>query len=311
MPPKATPAAPTRQEVDPTWDHHQLFESVSETIYALPALFESDLVISGVLATDLFTFNTSLGATIESQVVTALNRLRGRWDPDNRYIAYSFVRQPQTFPDVTLRSATPGANPRILMGIELKGWYVLAKEREPSFRFKVTPQVCAPCDLLVVYPWALSDVVSGSPQLFSPFVEQARYAAEYRNWHWQHGKVGRGGDTSIRLSAIATSYPSKSDEISDTPASDKGGNFGRIARVGIMDEYMTQVFKEELVGIPLDAWQRFLSVFSEEADDAVLRRRLEQMAQQLTTPQRDLSTEELRALREHVEAVVAILGGDD
>ena len=40
------------------------------------------------------------------------------------------------------------------MGIELKGWYVLAKEKEPSFRYKVTPAVCAPADLLVVVPWA-------------------------------------------------------------------------------------------------------------------------------------------------------------
>ena len=30
------------------------------------------------------------------------------------------------------------------MGIELKGWYVLAKEREPSFRQKVTPAACSP-----------------------------------------------------------------------------------------------------------------------------------------------------------------------
>lgn len=30
------------------------------------------------------------------------------------------------------------------MGIELKGWHVLAKEREPSFRYKVTPAACSP-----------------------------------------------------------------------------------------------------------------------------------------------------------------------
>jgi hypothetical protein len=49
------------------------------------------------------------------------------------------------------------------MGIELKGWYVLAKEKEPSFRYKVTLTVCAPADLLVVVPWALSNVISGRP----------------------------------------------------------------------------------------------------------------------------------------------------
>lgn len=126
---------------------------------ALPAFFESELVISGVLATDLFTFNSSLGSTIEAQVTSQLNRLRETWDPDKKYTLYRFVRNPQTFPDVTLRAAAPDVDPPILLGIELKGWYVLAKEKEPSFRMVVNPAVTAPWDLLAVYPWALSDTV--------------------------------------------------------------------------------------------------------------------------------------------------------
>jgi len=72
------------------------------------------------------------------------------------------------------------------MGIELKGWYLLAKEGEPSFRFQVTPRACAIQDLVVVVPWELINVISGKPQVFAPYVENARYAAEYRNYHWQH-----------------------------------------------------------------------------------------------------------------------------
>jgi hypothetical protein len=125
----------------------------------LPSRFQSELVISGVLATDLFAFNSSLGATIEEQFVASLNRLRNLWDPEQRYTLFSFERQPQTFPDVVLRASAPDVKPRVLMGIELKGWYVLAKEREPSFRYKVTPAVCAPGDLLTVVPWALSNVI--------------------------------------------------------------------------------------------------------------------------------------------------------
>lgn len=78
---------------------------MKKAVFALPASFESELVISGVLATDLFAFNVSLGATIEEQLVASLNKLRAVWDPDQKYALYSFKRQPQTFPDVILRNS--------------------------------------------------------------------------------------------------------------------------------------------------------------------------------------------------------------
>lgn len=175
------PAPPVEQSPDERWEHYNLWNAVRGAIAALPSRFQSELVISGVLATDLFAFNSSLGATIEEQVIASLNRLRTVWDPDQRYALYSFERQPQTFPDVILRTSSPNVEPKVILGIELKGWYVLTKEREPSFRYKVTPAVCAPGDLLVVVPWALDKVVSGSPQVFTPFVIGARHAADYRN----------------------------------------------------------------------------------------------------------------------------------
>lgn len=233
-----------------------------KALYALPARFESDLTISGVLATDLFAFNSALGATIEEQVVASLNRLRELWDPDRKYSLYEFERQPQTFPDVVLKAAAPGVEPAILMGIELKGWYVLAKEKEPSFRYKVTPGVCAEADLLAVIPWALSNVVSGSPRVFEPYVEGARFAAEYRNWWWEHHRQS-GGDKTITLSEVTTNYPVKGDAISDRPNSDSGGNFGRYARTGLMDDYIAKVFEDRLAGIPIAAWQQFLKGFSD------------------------------------------------
>ncbi|MBS0480261.1 MAG: hypothetical protein JSR79_13315 [Proteobacteria bacterium] len=252
------------------------FGAVQKAIYTLPSRFESELVISGVLATDLFAFNSSLGATIEEQVISSLNRLRSVWDPDQRYSLYSFERQPQTFPDVVLRSSAPNVEPRIILGIELKGWYVLAKEREPSFRYKVTPAVCAPADLLVVVPWALDNVISGSPQVFSPFVIGARQAAEYRNWYWQHIR-DTSGDRTITLSSVDHPYPSKSDAIADRPASDSG-NFGRLARAGVMVSYISELFDDKLAGIPLSAWQRFLGLFTESRSNADVERGLDRLA---------------------------------
>ena len=277
--PAGTPSPPTLTGPPDDWEHIDLYRSVVNALYALPSLFESELVIAGVLATDLFALNAALGATLEVQVVEGLNRIRSVWDPDERYALYRFVRQPQTFPDVTLRASAPGVEPGVLLGIELKGWYVLAKEREPTFRFKVTPAVCQPQDLLVVYPWALQNVLSGSPRLFAPFVVEAGYAAAYRNWYWQHGRETTD-DRSVALSTATDPYPEKSDRISDAPAYDAGGNFGRIARYGIMDEYLAALAREQLAGIPIDAWQRFLRLFSQDWTETGVVRALERMARE-------------------------------
>lgn len=271
MPATDPDSPPSPEAINPAadWEHIDLWHAVRKALHTLPSRFQSELVISGVLATDLFAFNSSLGATIEEQFVASLNRLRNLWDPEQRYALFSFERQPQTFPDVVLRASAPDVKPRVLMGIELKGWYVLAKEREPSFRYKVTPTVCAPADLLTVVPWALSNVISGSPRVFSPFVIGACHAAEYRNWHWQYAKGGKG-NSSIKLSSVSGYYPTKSDMIADDAASDKGKNFGRLARTGVMDKYMEDLFDEKLAGIPIAAWQKFLAIFTESRAEATI-----------------------------------------
>ena len=286
---KPPPPGPT--EPDPTGEHIELWKAVKKAIFTLPSQFASKLVISGVLATDLFAFNSSLGATIEEQVIASLNKLRSVWDPEQKYALYSFERQPQTFPDVVLRASAPDVEPQILMGIELKGWYALAKESEPSFRYKVTPAVCAPADLLVVVPWALSKVISGSPQVFVPYVISARQAAEYRNWYWEHAK-GAKGDNSITLSTVATNYPTKCDMISDRPASDSGGNFGRFARTKAMDSYIKELFDDKLAGIPLWAWQRFLSLFTESQTTSDVIRGLDALASSLATSTHNAEVQE-------------------
>ena len=278
-----------------------------KAVYALPSRFESELAISGVLATDLFAFNSSLGATIEEQVIISLNKLRAVWDPNQKYSLYSFERQPQTFPDVVLRASAPDVDPPVIMGIELKGWYVLAKESEPSFRYKVTPAVCAPSDLLVVVPWALSKVISGSPQVFTPYVIGARQAAEYRNWYWEHAKGG-AGDNSIINSTANAYYPTKSDAISDRAASDGGGNFGRFARTKVMDSYIKELFDDRLAGIPLSAWQKFLSLFTENQTTDEVLRKLETFSGGVALSA--LTEEAQRAIRDKLFEIGEILSTD-
>lgn len=300
------PGLPPERADDPHPD--TLAGKIFAALHALPPQFESDLAISGVQATDLFTFNASLGATIEEQVVDALNGLRSAtWDQDEQYAQYRFVRQPQTFPDVVLKAAAPGVEPDILFGIELKGWYVLAKEREPSFRYRVTPSVCAPDDFLVVFPWALSRVISGKPELFAPYVVPARYAAEYRNWHWEN-VVRRGrGDGRISLSTVTHSYPAKAQEIGDEPVSDRGGNFGRFARTGLMDDFMEKLFADELAGIPLDAWQKFLKLFGEQTPTERIDRELDRMAREAAARHAAARQEDIESLQERIREVVELL----
>lgn len=167
---QSKPAAPSRQLPAIGWEHYQLYKAVREAISSLPIYFRTETHISGIMATDLHTLNTVLGATIEEQVVRTLNLIRNTWDPDEKYALYSLVRQAQTFPDVLLRKTS---SDEILLGIELKGWYLLAKEAEPSLRFQTTGAACAKQDLIVVVPWVLGNVISGSPILFEPFIERS------------------------------------------------------------------------------------------------------------------------------------------
>lgn len=270
------------QDLPSTHDeHYQLYKDVREAISSLPIYFRTETYISGIMATDLHTLNSVLGATIEEQVVRTLNLIRSTWDPDGKYALYSFVRQSQTFPDVLLRRTSAE---EILLGIELKGWYLLAKEAEPSLRFQVTSAACAKRDLIVVVPWVLGNVISGSPILFEPFIESARYAADYRNYHWQHIRQTKQ-DTHIEIPTGVGPYPSKADQILDRPRADGGGNFGRLARTRIMDTYMQRLNALQLCGIRTDYWRQFFKIFQESTTDAEARvalERLKQRAQQMT-----------------------------
>ena len=261
-------------------EHYALYVGVRDAIASLPNHFVSTTLISGILATDLHTLNTVLGATIEDQVVKTLNRLRNVWDPNQKYESYYFIRQAQTFPDVLLRNSTNVTD--ILLGIELKGWYLLAKEGEPSLRFQSTAAACAERDLVVVVPWVLEHVVSGSPVVFDPFIESARYAAEYRNYHWTSVRK-TNQDVGIAVPSSISPYPSKADQILDKPASDRGGNFGRLARTGLMDNYIRALDNVMLCGIEAIYWREFLGIFRENTSSKEARSALQKLKKRLKT----------------------------
>ena len=255
-----------------------LYQRVINAVFALPSHFRSSLDIKGIRATDLYTLNSALGAAIEQSVVDNLNAIRAVWDPNDEFQSYAFVRQAQAFPDVRLQTDSPSVAPRILMGIELKGWFALAKEGEPSFRYLVTPNACADADLLVVFPWLLDEIVSGTPRLLRPFVTEARYAAEERNHYWQVKRDVTGQGSQINLATHQTPYPVKADQANDLAIQDTGNNFGRVARSGLMAAFISSMMNLPAAGIPLGAWQRFIKIFADGKSAENIRSGLKQIA---------------------------------
>ena len=157
----------------------------------------------------------------------------------------------------------------------------------------------------MVVPWALSKVISGSPQVFSPFVMGARQAAEYRNWYWEFARIDRGGARGITLSDVATNYPAKSDPIGDIPESDNSGNFGRLARSRVMENYIDELFEDKLSGIPLLAWQKFLGLFTENQTPETLTAGLTRLA--AAYPESGLTKKTATEVRQKLSELSAIL----
>lgn len=209
--------------------------------------------VTGINATEIFTFGAVLGSTIELEVVRTLNALRTDWDPDDEYRTFSFIRQPEGFPDVILKNQE---NDVPLIGIELKSWYILAKEGEPSFRFHVSPAVCTPADLFVVVPWVLDTVLSGTPMILAPYIEGARYVAEFRNYWWQHLRKTTS-NTQILAPPDPRPFPTARENYNDSPVDDRGNNFGRIARIGLLDTWVRSFEDTSLLGIELSRWRGF------------------------------------------------------
>jgi len=93
--------------------------------------------------------------------------------------------------------------------------------------------------------------------------------------------------------------------ISDRPASDSGGNFGRLARAGVMEDYITTLFEEKLAGIQLAAWQRFLSIFTEGVTDNDIDAALQKIADNVASTIDD--PEASRKLAERFREIASLI----
>ena len=249
---------PERYELPDGDERTILRERIIKALNAVPIYFKSPINIKGLAVTDLFSMNTLLGGAIEDQTTQALNDTRNIWDPDGKYSEYFFKRYSESFPDVRLEK---GVDQSPLIGIELKGWYLLSKEEMPSFRFRASADAVTEWDLLVVYPWSLSDVLSGTPKLEIPYIEQAKYAADYRTYYWEH----RNPNAKKVVHPDTHPYPNPGSKYSDIAKDDSSGNFGRVARVhGLMDDWVSDTMKNKLAGIEPKWWVKFFKLFDEK-----------------------------------------------
>ncbi len=264
-----------RYELPKDDERTALREGIIRALQAVPMHFVSTINIEGISTTDLFAMNTLLGGAIESQTVETLNATRAIWDPQGRWADYEFKRYAESFPDVRLE-CNGGGDP--LIGIELKGWYLLAKEEEPSFRFRAAADAMTVWDLIVVFPWSLSNVISGTPILEAPFIEQAKYAADMRTHYWE-----TRGESAQQVEHPATHpYPAPGSAYSDIVHNDRGGNFGRIARIaGLMDDWVRDAMQTSLAGIEARWWVRFFKLFDERGDEETIRMKFERIATQV------------------------------
>lgn len=252
---------PLRYELSPNDPRTELRKNVINALEAVSVQFTSPISIEGIDAMDLFGMNQLLGGAIETQTVTVLNRLREIWDPNDRYAAYEFRRYPESFPDVRL--VGPDSNEPPIIGIELKGWYLLSKEMAPSFRFQASADAMTEYDLLVCYPWSLTNVISGKPMLHRPYIEQAKWAADMRTYYWEH-RSGSSAGRRLEIEHPATHpYPEAGTQYTDKPLVDRGSNFGRVARFGIMKPFIEESLDILLAGINARYWVEFLKLFSE------------------------------------------------
>lgn len=64
------------------------------------------------------------------------------------------------------------------------------------------------------------------------------------------------------------------DATNDQPKSDKGGNFGRIARMGLMDDDLAKMQLQPVCGIRAAYWLEFFKIFHQDAtDEQIIRTR--------------------------------------
>jgi hypothetical protein len=79
---------------------------------------------------------------------------------------------------------------------------------------------------------------------------------------------------TITTAQHQTPYPNKSQKFNDEATNDSGGNFGRVARGGLMTGFIAELMALPLSGIPAKHCQAYLKIFADGAQAAAIDRGL-------------------------------------
>lgn len=283
-----------------------LIDTLRSVVFpSLPAECAIDNEYSGILATDLFSLNTLLGSMIESKVVNYLNNHRHLWDR-GEWSEYHFIRSNESFPDVRLVRKSGGQN--VILGIELKSWFILSKEGEPSFRYRTASEACDPCDLICIVPWYLSDAVCGHPVLSTPWVYSAKAAAEATRRYWIYERQTEKPMTVEQRGLLVPDglrpyMENARDKTNYKPFHDGGNNFGRLARTGIMTEFVEETLRLDILGIPANNWRLFLKAHTDSNSVSDIQKKISAITK---IPKSEEFERLLKALRDYADALPKI-----
>ena len=284
----------------------KLIETLRNIVFpSLPAECTIDNNYSGILATDLFSLNTLLGSMIENKVVMFLNAHRQLWD-DGSWSEYHFIRSNESFPDVRL--VKKGDNHDVILGIELKSWFILSKEGEPSFRYRTASEACDPADLLCIIPWYLSDAVCGHPVLVTPWVYSAKAASEATKRYWIYERQTNKPETIKRRgleipNGVRPYMENARDKTNYKPVEDGGNNFGRLARTGIMSDFVDETLLTDILGIPANNWRLFLKAHTDSYSLQDIQKKITSITK---IPKSEEFEQLMKALRDYIDELPEI-----
>lgn len=278
-----------------------LIESLRNVVFpSLPSECNIENTYSGILATDLFSLNTLLGSMIENKVVIFLNAHRHLWD-NGEWNEYHFIRSNESFPDVRLVKKTGKHD--VVLGIELKSWFILSKEGEPSFRYRTASEACDCGDLLCIIPWYLSDAVCGHPVLATPWVFSAKAAAEATKRYWIYERQTDKPMTLVQRKlevpdGIKPYMVNARDKTNYKPVNDGGNNFGRLARTGIMSDFVEETLLTDILGIPANNWRMFLKAHTDSSSLKDIQKKISSITK---IPQSEEFDRLMKNLRDYIE----------
>lgn len=227
-------------------------------------------------------FNNYVGQGLEEAVVAWLNERADEWRPEGT--DWFFARNTVQFPDIVLvepDSDAPGKY-RVLFHMEVKTWYVFAKDLITA-RFHTAPSCIKPDALLLVFPWYMTEVVYGVPFVLAPLAYNARELADRRDKVWAGGgkrQADRGEvstkfkvsvpdpDDFFTFNVNTQNVKSEAYQLTAAGAWVKDAdNFGKIHRFyyGPIYDFESTTLGHTLKGRTLKRWRKLL--FGDAAEE--------------------------------------------